>query len=176
MPRISRQRACSRSKRVRASAGNPFNIVASETAGIAGASRGSLTRCACVLASIAARNRGTEINPVRYASSPAATSGSSTGASGVSAAAAVPPRKNRRFHRNRNASLRYSFVPALTGGTFDGGGSGGLIIASPVRGRQVVDDVADLENVLHELRLALHFLGRPVGTGDFHLAQNRARR
>ena len=58
------------------------------------------------LTSIALRKRGIETRPVRYASSPAATSGSSTGASGVRAAAAAPPPNNNRFQRNRNASRR----------------------------------------------------------------------
>src|SRR4051794_8027130 len=122
---------------------------------------------------MAARKRGIEIKPARYASSPAPTSGSSTGASGVNAAAAVPPRNNRRFHRNRNASFTYSDVLAPCGGTPET--LSGLVIAGASRARQVVDDVADLEDVLHELGFALHFLRRPVGRRHFHLPEYRAR-
>ena len=65
--RISRQRACRRSKRVRASAGSPPSIATSDTrrrrrraAGVARPGRAAWT-----LASIAARKRGTETRPAR---------------------------------------------------------------------------------------------------------------
>src|SRR3954470_24126637 len=122
---------------------------------------------------MAARKRGIEIRPARYASSPAPTSGSSTGASGVNAAAAVPPSNSKRFERNRNASFTYSDVVAPCGETSEI--LSGLVIAGASRTRQVVDDVANLEHVLHELGFPLHFLRRPVGRRHVHFPEYRAR-
>src|SRR3954471_8355306 len=122
---------------------------------------------------MAARKRGMETSPARYASSPAPTRGSSTGASGVNAAAAVPPRKSKRFHRNRNASFTYSDVVAPCGGTSEI--LSGLVIAGASRARQVVDDVANFEDVLHELGFALHFLRRPIRRRHVHFPEYRAR-
>jgi hypothetical protein len=68
-PRISRQRACSRSKRVRASAAARQHRRASDGGGCGAAAAGRAAagplRRACTLASIAARNRGTETRPAR---------------------------------------------------------------------------------------------------------------
>ena len=51
------------------------------------------------------------------------------------------------------------------------------VIAGPRgRGRQVSHDVADLEHLLHERRLALHLLRRAVRRRHGHLAHDRARR
>jgi hypothetical protein len=58
------------------------------------------------LASIAARKRGNEVSAVRYASSPAMTSGNVTSGSGMIAAPASPPRRKSRFHRKKNAAFR----------------------------------------------------------------------
>jgi hypothetical protein len=55
---------------------------------------------------MAARNRGIERRPVRYVSSPAATSGIRTVDMGSRAAPAIPPTKKSRFHRKKNASRR----------------------------------------------------------------------
>ena len=65
--RISRQRACSRSKRARSALGSPPSIATSDTAGTCGAVVAGAAPCraAWTLASIAARNRGTEIRPAR---------------------------------------------------------------------------------------------------------------
>ena len=108
IPRISRQRACRRSNRVRESDGRLFSIVVSERRRAAARRRrGRSPGCWRAPSHRSPReSAGPKSSPARYASSPAPTSGSSTGASGVSAAAAAPPRKNSRFHRKRNASLR----------------------------------------------------------------------
>src|SRR3954451_10617587 len=172
MPRISRHRACRRSKRVRESDGRLFSIVVNDGGGTAGSVADAPGRLAYTFASIAARKRGTDMSPARYASSPAPTSGSKTGASGVSAAAAAPPRKNSRFQRQRKASLRYSDVDAPWGPAL--GVLSGLVIAGTGGARQVVDNVANLEDILHELRFSLHLFRRPGGRRHLHLFEERA--
>src|SRR5690349_17254088 len=107
---------------------------------------------------MAARNFGIEVRPVRYVSSTAPTIGMSTSDIGDSAAAAVPPRNNSRFQRYRNASARYRPIPAVRGS----------VIARPRRRLERVDDVANLEDVLHELGLALHLLRRKLRPRHAH--------
>ncbi len=65
MPRISTQRACSRSNRSRASRGSPASIATSDAAAGAVTGRSRAAPAACTFASMAARNRGTEIRPAR---------------------------------------------------------------------------------------------------------------
>src|SRR5919112_1653796 len=52
-------------------------------------------------------------------------------------------------------------MPAVCGADADGSLPGPLVIAGARRAREVVDQIADLEHVLHELRLALHLARRP---------------
>ena len=105
MPRISRQRACSRSKRVRASAGRPASIVTSDDGGGCGRRRRRRRRC---------RRRGPSRRSPRgtaesrrgrrdRSARPPRRAAAAPAASGVSAAAAdaaeeeqqVPPEEKR---------------------------------------------------------------------------------
>ena len=106
---IDAQRSRRRSKRCCEAGLSPLNIAPSVLRLFCdprGVSLGLAFFSACLLASMAERNRGIEVRPARYASSPAATRGNRISGDGLMTAATVTPANANRFQRKKNASLR----------------------------------------------------------------------
>src|SRR5215207_1117472 len=185
MDRISKHRCRSSRKRRSAGAGSDSRMRSSDCCAAAEGSAPELPprALAASFASIAVRNRGIAVRPVRYASSSPMTIGTNASGRGDMAASAAPPTNASRFHGKRNACLTYSRMPVPTrslGAISDelrrSCTRTGSLIPRARGGLERLHHVANVIHDLHECRVTLHLLRREIGGRYRDLPEDGARR